>query len=97
MTKIKLIKDVVKESKIKFNDYKISICRDSYSKLLIIKVKFDEEISYYGGDNLGYVIFNGTKYNEAVNFFKTNPILNDLDIRVVDIIENSKTMLVEFD
>lgn len=95
---VEVIKNVIKEMKVKFPTYKFIIKKDSYNSLLILNIKSlnkDEEFAYYGGSSCGYVVDNRmywTLYNE----FKNHSDLTLFDIRVFDFIENSKTMQLEF-
>jgi hypothetical protein len=93
---VSVIKDLVKEAKTKFPDIKFSICRENYSCLLILKVKFNKEIAYYGGDNIGYIIYERELYNEVYNFFNENEYLDLINVRVINYVENKKEMLIEF-
>jgi acyl-CoA synthetase (AMP-forming)/AMP-acid ligase II len=93
-----VVKEVIKQVKAKFPNYKFSICRDSCSCLVILRIKpidKTEEFAYYGGDCCGYIVSNDN-YRLITNEFKNNSDLNLLDIRVFEYIENSKTMELEF-
>ena len=95
---VSVVKEVIKQVKSKFPNYKFSICRDSYSCLVILRIKpidKTEEFAYYGGDCCGYLVSNDN-YRLITNEFKNNSDLNLFDIRVFDYIENSKTMELEF-
>lgn len=92
------IKSVIKEMKLKFPNYKFSICKNSYSSLLILNIKpvdKDEEFAYYGGDSCGYIVCNDM-YNTITNEFKTHDDIRLFGIRVFSYIENAKTMQLEF-
>lgn len=93
---VSVIKDLIKEAKIKFPNIKFSICRESYNRLLILKVKFNQEIAYYHNDTIGYVIYDHKLYKEVYNFFNENEYLNLINIKVFDYLENKKEMLLEF-
>lgn len=93
---VSVIKDLVKEAKTKFPDIKFSICRENYSCLLILKVKFNKEIAYYGGDNTGYIVCEHKLYNEVYNFFSENEYLDLINVKAIDFLENKKEMLIEF-
>ena len=95
---VSVVKEVIKQVKAKFPNYKFSICRDSCSCLVILKIKpvdKTEEFAYYGGDCCGYIVSNDN-YRLITNEFKNNSDLNLFDIRVFDYIENSRTMELEF-
>ena len=84
--------------KSKFSNYKFSICRDSCSSLVILKIKpidKTEEFAYYGGDSCGYIVCNDN-YRIITNEFKNNSDLKLFDIRVFEYIDNSRTMELEF-
>ncbi len=93
---VSVIKDLITEAKIKFPNIKFSICRESYERLLILKVKFNQEIAYYHNDTIGYVIYDHKLYKEIYNFFNENEYLNLINIKVFDYLENKKEMLLEF-
>lgn len=93
---VSVIKDLIKEAKIKFPNIKFSICRENYERLLILKVKFNQEIAYYHNDTIGYVIYDHKLYKEVYNFFNENEYLNLINIKVFDYLENKKEMLLEF-
>ena len=93
-----VVKEVIKQVKAKFPNYKFSICRDSCGSLVILRIKpvdKTEDFAYYGGDCCGYIVCNNM-HRTIVNEFKNNSDLNLLDIRVFDYIENSRTMELEF-
>ena len=93
-----VIKSAIKEMKLKFPNYKFSICRNSYSSLLLLNIKpvdKDEEFAYYGGSNCGYIVCNDM-YRTIINEFKNHADISLFDIRVFDYIENAKTMQLEF-
>jgi hypothetical protein len=95
---VSIVKEVIKQVKAKFSNYKFSICRDSCSSLVILKIKpvdKTEEFAYYGGDSCGYIVDNDN-YRIITNEFKNNSDLKLFDIRVFEYIENSKTMELEF-
>jgi hypothetical protein len=95
---VSVVKEVIKQVKAKFPNYKFSICRDSYSCLVILRIKpvdKTEEFAYYGGDSCGYIVCNNM-YRTITNEFKNNSDLKLFDIRVFEYIENSKTMELEF-
>ena len=95
---VDVIKNVINEIKIKFPNYKFSICKDSYNSLLILNIKpvdKDETFAYYGGSSCGYIVDNDM-YRTIHNEFKNHSDLTLFDIRVFDFIENSKTMQLEF-
>ena len=95
---VSLVKDVIKQVKSKFSNYKFSICRDSCGSLVILKIKpvdKTEDFAYYSGDNCGYIVCNDM-YRKIINEFKNNSDLKLFDIRVFEYIENSKTMELEF-
>jgi hypothetical protein len=92
----KNLKALVKTVSTNFPNYKFSICRNSYSCDLIVKIKpvdKTETFAYYGGDSIGYVVDNENYYSIGNKFqseFRPN------NVRVMGFIENSKTMLLEF-
>ena len=93
-----VIKNVIKEMKVKFPNYKFIIKKDSYNSLLILDIKSldkDEEFAYYGGNDCGYVVCNDM-YRTITNEFKNHSDIRLFDIRVFEYIENSKTMQLEF-
>ena len=95
---VSVVKEVIKQIKAKFSNYKFSICRDSCSCLVILKIKpvdKTEDFAYYGGDSCGYIVCNDN-YRIITNEFKNNSDLKLFDIRVFEYIENSKTMELEF-
>lgn len=95
---VSVVKNVIKQIKAKFSNYKFSICRDSCNSLVILKIKpvdKTEEFAYYSGDKYGYIV-NNDKYRTITNEFKNNSDLKLFDIRVFEYIENSKTMELEF-
>ena len=95
---VSVVKEVIKQVKSKFPNYKFSICRDSCSCLVILKIKpvdKTEEFAYYGGDSCGYIVCNDN-YRIITNEFKNNSDLKLFDIRVFEYIDNSKTMELEF-
>lgn len=95
---VSVVKEVIKQVKSNFPNYKFSICRDSCSCLVILRIKpidKTEEFAYYGGDCCGYIVSNDN-YRLITNEFKNNSDLNLFDIRVFDYIENSRTMELEF-
>jgi hypothetical protein len=95
---VDVIKSVIKEIKIKFPNYKFSICKESYNSLLILRLRpvdKDEEFAYYGGNDCGYVVCNNM-YRTITNEFKNHSDLKLFDIRVFEYIINSKTMELEF-
>ncbi len=93
---VSVIKDLVKEAKTKFPDIKFSICRENYSCLLILKVKFNKEIAYYHSNNTGYIVCERKLYNEVYNFFSENEYLDLINVKAIDFLENKKEMLIEF-
>jgi hypothetical protein len=92
----KNLKALVKTVSTNFPNYKFSICRNSYSCDLIVKIKpvdKTETFAYYGNESVGYVVDNENYYSIANKFqFEFRP----KNIRVLEFIENSKTMLLEF-
>lgn len=95
---VSVVKEVIKQIKSKFPNYKFSICRDSCNSLVILKIKpvdKTEDFAYYGGDSCGYIVCNNM-YRTIVDEFKNNSDLKLFDIRVFEYIENSKTMELEF-
>jgi hypothetical protein len=95
---VSIVKEVIKQIKSKFSNYKFSICRDSCSSLVILRIKpidKTEDFAYYGGDSCGYIVSNNM-YRTITNEFKNNSDLKLFDIRVFEYIENSKTMELEF-
>lgn len=95
---VSVVKEVIKQVKSKFSNYKFSICRDSCSSLVILKIKpidKTEEFAYYGGDSCGYIVCNDN-YRIITNEFKNNSDLKLFDIRVFEYIDNSRTMELEF-
>ena len=92
------IKSVVNEMKLNFPEYKFSICRNSYSCLLILKIKpvdKDEEFAYYGGNSCGYIVCNNM-YKVIADEFRNNDDIKLFGVRVLEYIENARTMLIEF-
>lgn len=95
---VEVVKSAIKEIKAKFPNYKFSICRNSYSCLLILNIKpvdKDEDFAYYGGSNCGYIVCNDM-YRTIINEFKNHADIGLFDIRVFDFIKNSKTLQLEF-
>jgi hypothetical protein len=95
---VEVIKSVIKEVKVKFPNYKFSICRNSYDCLLILKIKpvdKDEDFAYYGGSDYGYVVCNDM-YRTITNEFKDHSIINLFDIRVFEYVDNATTMELAF-
>jgi hypothetical protein len=93
-----VVKSAIKEIKAKFPNYKFSICRNSYSSLLILNIKpvdKDEDFAYYAGSNCGYIACNDM-YRTITKEFKNHTDICLFDIRVFDFIENAKTMQLEF-
>jgi hypothetical protein len=93
-----VVKSVIKEMKLKFPEYKFSICRNSYSYLLILNIKpvdKEEEFAYYGGDSCGYIVCNDM-YKTIINEFKNHDDIKLFGVRVFDYIENAKTMQLGF-
>jgi hypothetical protein len=78
------IKNLITELKQTYPNFKISLARNSYSADSIINIKTNEEIAYYGGDDLGYIPLNKT-YHNLVNTIKSK-----LDCRIIDFIEGIK-------
>lgn len=90
------LKTLIKTVSTNFPNYKFSICRNSYGCDLIIKIKpvdKTETFAYYGGDSVGYIVDN-TNYHSIANKFQSE--FRPKNIRVMEFIENSKTMLLEF-
>ena len=95
---VEVIKNVIKEMKVKFPNYKFIIKKDSYNSLLILDIKpvdKTEEFAYYGGSSCGYIVCNDM-YRTITNEFKNHSDITLFDIRVFEYIENSKTMQLEF-
>ena len=95
---VEVVKNVIKEMKVKFPTYKFIIKKDSYNSLLILDIKSldkDEEFAYYGGSSCGYIVCNNM-YRTIPNEFKNHSDIKLFDIRVFEYIENSKTMQLEF-
>ena len=93
-----VVKSAIKEIKAKYPEYKFSICRNSYSSLLILNIKpvdKEEEFAYYGGDSCGYIVCNNM-YKTIIDEFKNHADIKLFGIRVFDYIENAKTMQLEF-
>ncbi len=93
-----VIKSAIKEMKLKFPEYKFSICRNSYSYLLILNIKpvdKEEEFAYYGGDSCGYIVCNDM-YKTITNEFKNHDDIKLFGVRVFNYIENAKTMQLGF-
>lgn len=92
------IKSVIKEMKLKFPNYKFSVCRNSYNSLLLLNitpVDKDEEFAYYGGDNCGYIVCNDM-YKTIADEFENHDDISLFGIRVFEYIENARTMQLEF-
>ena len=92
------VKAVVKEMKLKYPNYKFSICKNSYGCLLLLNIKpvdKSEDFAYYGGDSCGYIVCNDM-YKTLCNEFKQHQDITLFGIRVEDYIENSKTMQLAF-
>jgi hypothetical protein len=92
------IKSVIKEMKLKFPNYKFSVCRNSYNSLLLLNitpVDKDEEFAYYGGNNCGYIVCNDM-YKTITDEFKNHDDISLFGIRVFEYIENARTMQLEF-
>jgi hypothetical protein len=90
------LKTLVKTVSTNFPNYKFSICRNSYSCDLIVKIKpvdKTETFAYYGGESIGYIVDN-KNYHLIANKFQSE--FRPKNIRVLEFIENSKTMLLEF-
>lgn len=95
---VSVVKAVIKEMKTTYPNYKFSICRNSYSSILILNIKpldKDEEFAYYGGNDCGYIVCNDM-YRTIANSFKNHSDIKLFDIRVFEFIENAKTMQIEF-
>ena len=95
---VETVKAVVKEMKLKYPDYKFSICKNSYGYLLLLNIKpvdKSEDFAYYGGDSCGYVVCNDM-YKTLSNEFKQHQDITLFGIRVENYIENSKTMQLAF-
>jgi hypothetical protein len=93
-----VIKNVIKEMKRKYPNYKFRIQRNSYNCLLILDIKpidKTEEFAYYSGDDCGYIVCNKV-YRQIYNDFRTHFDIVNNSIRVVDFIVDSKTMELEF-
>ena len=93
-----VIKNVIKEMKVKYPNYKFVVKRNSYTSLLILDIKpvdKTEEFAYYGGDDCGYIVCNQV-YRQIHNDFRTHSDIVDNSIRVFDYIVNSKMMELEF-
>jgi hypothetical protein len=92
------VKAVVKEMKLKYPDYKFSICKNSYGCLLLLNIKSvdkSEDFAYYGGNSCGYIVCNDM-YKTLSNEFKNHADITLFGIRVETYIENSKTMQLAF-
>jgi hypothetical protein len=92
----KNLKTLVKAVSANFPAYKFSICRNSYNRDLIVKIKpidKTETFAYYGNESVGYVVDN-TNYHLIAIKFKAE--FRPKNIRVMEFIENSKTMSLEF-
>lgn len=90
------IKTLVKTISTNFSNYKFSICRNACFCDLIVKIKpvnKTETFAYYGGDDVGYIVDNNNYYSIA-NKFQSE--FRPKNIRVMEFIENSKTMMLEF-
>ena len=95
---VDVVKDVIKEIKLKYPNYKFSICKNSYNSLLLLNitpVDKTEEFAYFGGNSVGYIVSNDM-YRTITNEFKNHSDIRLLDIRVFEYIENSRTMQLEF-
>lgn len=93
-----VIKNVIKEMKVKYPNYKFIVKRNSYNSLLILDIKpvdKTEEFAYYGGDDCGYIVCNKV-YRQIHNDFRSHPDIVANSIRVFDFIADSKTMELEF-
>ena len=93
-----VIKNVIKEMKVKYPNYKFIVKRNSYNSLLILDIKpvdKTEEFAYYGGDDCGYIVCNKV-YRQIHNDFRSHLDIVDNSIRVFDYIVNSKMMELEF-
>lgn len=93
-----IIKNVIKEMKRKYPNYKFRIQRNSYNCLLILDIKpidKTEEFAYYSGDDCGYIVCNEV-YRQIYNDFRTHFDIVNNSIRVFDFIVDSKTMELEF-
>lgn len=93
-----VIKNVIKEMKVKYPNYKFIVKRNSYNSLLILDIKpvdKTEEFAYYGGDDCGYIVCNKV-YRQIYNDFRTHSDIVNNSIRVLDFIADSKTMELEF-
>ena len=93
-----VIKNVIKEMKLKYPNYKFIVKRNSYKSLLILDIKptdKTEEFAYYSGDDCGYIVCN-KMYRQIYNDFKSHSDIINNSIRVFDYIINSKTMELEF-
>lgn len=93
-----VIKNVIKEMKVKYPNYKFIVKRNSYNSLLILDIKpvdKTEEFAYYGGDDCGYIVCNKV-YRQIHNDFRSHHDIVDNSIRVFDYIVNSKAMELEF-
>ena len=90
-----VIKNVIKEMKIKYPNYKFSVCRNSYSCLLILNIQSTEDFAYYDSDDYGYVVCN-QMYRTLHNEFKNHPDIINNGIRVMDFIQRPKVMQLEF-
>jgi hypothetical protein len=90
------MKQLVKTLSTNFPNYKFSICRNACFCDLIVKIKpvnKAETFAYYGGDDCGYIVDNSSYYSIANKFQSEFAKQN---IRVMEFIENPKTMLLEF-
>lgn len=95
---VDVVKNVIKEMKVKFPGYAFSISRNAYDSLLVLSIKSvdkDEAFAYFGGNDCGYIVDN-SNYRLIYNAFKNHSDITLFDIRVFDFIENSKTMVLEF-
>lgn len=93
-----VIKNVIKEMKRQYPNYKFKIQRNSYNCLLILDIKpvdKTEEFAYYSGDDCGYIVCNKV-YRQIYNDFRSHSDIVNNSIRVFDFIANSKTMELEF-
>lgn len=93
-----VIKNVIKEMKVKYPNYKFIVKRNSYNSLLILDIKpidKTEEFAYYGGDDYGYIVCNKV-YRQIYNDFRTHSDIVNNFIRVLDFIADSKIMELEF-
>ena len=92
----KLIKDFVKELKKKYSMFNFTFKSETYNSnlsLFISSKKDQENISYYGGDSCGYIIYNNNYFEvlkEIKNFVKSE------DIRLDNYVENNRTCSLYF-